>query len=942
MTHPFLWEKGAVFSLVFVFVFALFLSQAPSASATTCVFASAGDSDYNNAANWLTCDGAIPDNADTAQIPAATTTNLTAAIAAAAGPLSLEVAGTFNTGNFDFETKAVNPTGISVSSGGTIALGTASVTTTGNFTVVAGGTITQSAAGVLAVGGNLTVGASTHTLAGEVRLLGGYGYRTVVGGVFNKLQYAGGATDVLDFTASTTIMGHASTTALGNIQYSGPNGGSLSFYDVTEFVGGSVSSSNGGSLAFVGAVTSTATINAGSGTSTFSSTLTNNATVTSTSGTLAFSGAITNTATHNIGTASGKITFASTFTNAGTFDLGPSALATSTGHLVNSGTLNLNGSSLFTLAGNYTNTGTQTANGGTVRFAGGSAQILTAPATSGNFYSIEVFKSANGLTLASAVTSTGNFTLTAGTFTPATYIYSVQGNWSHTAGTFTPSTGTIRFNGANAQTVTAAATNGDFGNIQINKSAESLTLGSAVTSTLLTTLTAGNLNLGSYTLALTDAGTATTPFVVTSGVLVPATGKVVYDTDAATSIAAVSYYELAVRGAQTFTITASTTAMATTTVATGATLAMGAQTFYANGDIVNDGTITQTTGVFHHLTDYVRFTDSASAEITTLAAGGSLYVTLRDQNRNLLSATAETVTVRISVGLDSENVTLTETGLSTGIFRNATALTLTQIGSAVPGNGTVEVVSTGTGTASYVDAQEAADTSSGTVSMTVTTVTGGGATTAPGSSGGGGGTTTVTPVFVAPPAVSTVPVSVANPSPVAVSVATPWSLTGTPGPATVALVNADYRAFGVMADAVSAAKMALFIEQGISSATVKLGSGERRALVRDALDTMQRASIPLDDLERLATGAIPMTRNLASERARVNWALPTFRSIYGHAPVFSNPEENLAWNTLMYRIRFTRDLVKERKGIQEFRRIFKRDPSTPATWAVVRVLGYVK
>jgi hypothetical protein len=61
----------------------------------------------------------------------------------------------------------------------------------------------------------------------------------------------------------------------------------------------------------------------------------------------------------------------------------------------------------------------------------------------------------------------------------------------------------------------------------------------------------------------------------------------------------------------------------------------------------------------------------------------------------------------------------------------------------------------------------------------------------------------------------------------------------------------------------------------------------------------------------------------------------------GHAPNFQDAAEDLAWNTMMYRIRFPRDLVKEQKGITRFKTIFKRLPTSPLDWAEVRALGYV-
>ena len=103
----------------------------------------------------------------------------------------------------------------------------------------------------------------------------------------------------------------------------------------------------------------------------------------------------------------------------------------------------------------------------------------------------------------------------------------------------------------------------------------------------------------------------------------------------------------------------------------------------------------------------------------------------------------------------------------------------------------------------------------------------------------------------------------------------------------LAHVRADARTFQVSLDETSALILSNFITYGVSERTRALGSGERRALVRDAMQTMGRSDI------------------------------------------------------LMYRIRFPRDLNAEREGIKEFRSLFGRAPQDPFQWATVRVLGYV-
>ncbi len=245
-----------------------------------------------------------------------------------------------------------------------------------------------------------------------------------------------------------------------------------------------------------------------------------------------------------------------------------------------------------------------------------------------------------------------------------------------------------------------------------------------------------------------------------------------------------------------------------------------------------------------------------------------------------------------------------------------------------------------------------------TVSSTAATVTtsvcssgGGGGGGAVGSGSSGSILAPISTVITAPVPVTTPPVlppievtfldglptpPTADPASVPTTILPPASA------ASLRLVESDARAFQVVLPAADRERFAAFIDAGTTAETRSLGAGERRALLRDALQTIGRASLPIADLERLARGQIPTTRNLEGERAQLPRARTTFRTIYGRDPDFRNPEENLAWNTLMYRIRFPRDLALERQGIQEFRATFRRDPQDPFQWAVVRALGYVQ
>lgn len=154
------------------------------------------------------------------------------------------------------------------------------------------------------------------------------------------------------------------------------------------------------------------------------------------------------------------------------------------------------------------------------------------------------------------------------------------------------------------------------------------------------------------------------------------------------------------------------------------------------------------------------------------------------------------------------------------------------------------------------------------------------------------------------------------------------------------LVTSDLKQFGVTATSEQKSPMINFVTYGISTATKALGSGERRALLRDYLETVGRAEVIWSDVEKMADGQKPVNRNLKNEQAKVSQVLATFKTIVGHTPNFKNAKEDLAWNTLMYRIRFDRDLSKERAAIAVYKAKFGKNPSSTLSWAAVRALGY--
>lgn len=148
---------------------------------------------------------------------------------------------------------------------------------------------------------------------------------------------------------------------------------------------------------------------------------------------------------------------------------------------------------------------------------------------------------------------------------------------------------------------------------------------------------------------------------------------------------------------------------ATTSVITGG-LTNTAGTLYINGtttvtgDIANADTILSSTYPLKKTSSLVLDRDSY-----TLGTHSSLTVTLTDLNRNTVGTTSQSIIVNVITGADAEPLTLTETGVATGIFSGSLSLSQT---TPTAGNGTLEANESTTISVSYTDDQDSADTGS--------------------------------------------------------------------------------------------------------------------------------------------------------------------------------------------------------------------------------------
>lgn len=104
-------------------------------------------------------------------------------------------------------------------------------------------------------------------------------------------------------------------------------------------------------------------------------------------------------------------------------------------------------------------------------------------------------------------------------------------------------------------------------------------------------------------------------------------------------------------------------------------------------------------------TALISFTNAAGTAVTGYTPGEGVYVTVTDPDANTSSTTQQTltVTVRNSTTGDYETITLTETTVSSGIFRNTAPLASSAITGFSPADGTLGVQVGNNLTVSYTD-----------------------------------------------------------------------------------------------------------------------------------------------------------------------------------------------------------------------------------------------
>jgi hypothetical protein len=236
----------------------------------------------------------------------------------------------------------------------------------------------------------------------------------------------------------------------------------------------------------------------------------------------------------------------------------------------------------------------------TVDYAGAGNQTITSTVTYGNLK----VSGTGTTTAAGALTVSGDVTIASGaTFAASSFSHSFGGNFTNN-GTFT-SSGTVTFNGTGAQAIGGSSTTA-FNTVTISKSSGTATLGANATAATNLTVSAGTLDLSSFTFNRASAGGTLTVsngatlrvggasnFPANYTTVSLASGSTVeYYASSAQTIAAATYGNLLLSGSATKTAGAALTVNGNLTIGTGATFAGSTFTHSVAGNWSNSGTFT--------------------------------------------------------------------------------------------------------------------------------------------------------------------------------------------------------------------------------------------------------------------------------------------------------------------------------------------------------------
>ena len=134
----------------------------------------------------------------------------------------------------------------------------------------------------------------------------------------------------------------------------------------------------------------------------------------------------------------------------------------------------------------------------------------------------------------------------------------------------------------------------------------------------------------------------------------------------------------------------------------------------------------------------------------------------------------------------------------------------------------------------------------------------------------------------------------------------------------------------------------LFIAYGVDANTVKLGAGERAAVINSykaAFAKLPETEAELTDAIKIANGRFPSLVSDAAEKT----AKDQFIKIYKRIPDLNDAKDNAAIKVMAYGLRQkaeNRNLNSEKSGIKIFRAIYGYTPKTTEDWNAMQAITY--
>ncbi len=133
-----------------------------------------------------------------------------------------------------------------------------------------------------------------------------------------------------------------------------------------------------------------------------------------------------------------------------------------------------------------------------------------------------------------------------------------------------------------------------------------------------------------------------------------------------------------------------------------------------------------------------------------------------------------------------------------------------------------------------------------------------------------------------------------------------------------------------------------FITYGVDSNTLKLGAGQRAAVVnsfKSAFARLPTTQTDFTDVVKIANGRWPGQTSSSS----IAWAEQQFQKVYLRAPDMSNAHDNAAVTIMAYGLMqqaANRNLKSETASINIFKGIFSRVPTSANDWNTVAAIAY--